>query len=125
VTIKNAGPAPAQDMASVLLGMDGVTVTEAEREADGRLTVWVQVSDPVACPRCGTAAGHVHEYVVTRPRTAASSRSTQTVPNDPPIKQTSTSHRKPLDRGLKTLATTLLRPRIKSALVQVFENDSL
>jgi transposase len=55
-------------MASVLLGIDGVTVTEAEREADGRLTVWAQVSGPAACPRCGTAAEHVHEYVVTRPR---------------------------------------------------------
>jgi transposase len=68
VTIKNAEPAPAQDMASALLGIDGVTVTDAEKGPGGRLTVWAQVSGPAACPLCGTAAGHVHEYVVTRPR---------------------------------------------------------
>jgi hypothetical protein len=39
VTIKNNEPAPAQDMASAPLGMAGVTVTEAEEEADGRLSV--------------------------------------------------------------------------------------
>ena len=66
--IREAGPAPAQDRASALCGIDGVTVTEVEREADGRLTVWAQVSGPAACPRCGTAAESVHEYVVTRPR---------------------------------------------------------
>jgi len=39
VTIKTNEPAPAQDMASALLGIAGVTVTEAEVEADGRLSV--------------------------------------------------------------------------------------
>jgi len=42
VTIKYNEPAPAQDTASVLLGMEGVTVTVAEER--------------------------VHEYVTTRPR---------------------------------------------------------
>ena len=57
-------------MASALFGVDGVTVTEVEREPGGRLTVWARVTRPAACPRCGTAAGRVHEYVVTRPRDA-------------------------------------------------------
>jgi transposase len=48
--------------------MDGVRVTEAEREADGRLTVWAEVTVPAACPRCGAFSGRVHEVVVTRPR---------------------------------------------------------
>jgi len=55
-------------MASALLGIDGVTVTEAESGAGGRLTVWAQVNGPAACPQCGTAAERVHEYAVTRPR---------------------------------------------------------
>jgi len=38
--IKDIGPAPAQDTASLLLGLEGVTVTDAEEEADGRLAVW-------------------------------------------------------------------------------------
>jgi hypothetical protein len=37
VTIKYNEPAPAQDTASVLLGMEGVTVTGAEEDAGGRL----------------------------------------------------------------------------------------
>jgi transposase len=69
VTIKNNdGPAPAQDMASVLLGIEGVTVTEAEEEADGRLSVWAMVTGPAACPGCAVISGRVHERVVTRPR---------------------------------------------------------
>ena len=52
----------------MLFGMDGVTVTEVEREPGGRVTVWARTCGPAVCPRCGTAAGHVHEYVVTRPR---------------------------------------------------------
>jgi transposase len=68
VTINDNEPAPAQDTASVLLGMDGVTVTAAEEEADGRLAVWAVVSRPVPCPRCGTVSETVHEYVTTRPR---------------------------------------------------------
>jgi transposase len=68
VTIKYNEPAPAQDTASVLLGMEGVTVTVAEEEPDGRLSVWARISRPAACPGCGTVSGAVHETVVTRPR---------------------------------------------------------
>jgi transposase len=68
VTINNHEPAPAQDTASLLLGLEGVTVTEAEEEADGRLTVWAVISGPVPCPRCGTFSGKVHEHVTTSPR---------------------------------------------------------
>src|SRR5262249_39535628 len=45
----------------------------------------------------------------TRPprrRGAASGSNTATVPNDPPIQKTSTSHRTPLGGGLRTPATT-------------------
>jgi hypothetical protein len=60
VTIKNNEPAPAQDMASALLGIAGVTVTEVEEEADGRLSVWAMVTRTCRLPwlRCyfGTRA---------------------------------------------------------------------
>jgi transposase len=68
VTIKKNEPAPGQDTASVMLGIEGVTVTGAEREADGRLTVWARITRPAACPGCGTVSGKVHQYVATRPR---------------------------------------------------------
>jgi transposase len=68
VTIEDNELAPAQDMASALLGIDGVTVTEAEEEAGGRLTVWARVSGPARCPRCGTVSERVHDRVVTCPR---------------------------------------------------------
>ncbi len=55
-------------MASALLGIAGVTVTEAEAEADGRLSVWAQVTGPAACPACAVISDRVHEQVVTRPR---------------------------------------------------------
>jgi hypothetical protein len=60
VTIKNNEPAPAQDMASALLGIADVTVTEVEEEADGRLSVWAMVTRTCRLPwlRCyfGTRA---------------------------------------------------------------------
>jgi transposase len=68
VTIKYNEPAPAQDTASALLGMEGVTVTAAEEGPDGRLSVWARISRPAACPRCGTVSERVHDRVVTRPR---------------------------------------------------------
>ena len=68
MTIKDNGPAPAQDTASVLFGMDGVAVTEAERGDDGRLAVWARITLPAACPGCGTVSGKAHQYVTTRPR---------------------------------------------------------
>jgi transposase len=68
VTIENNGPAPAQDTASVLFGMDGVEVTEAERGADGRLTVWARITVPAMCPGCGVVSEKVHQYVTVTPR---------------------------------------------------------
>ena len=57
-------------MASVLLGVEGLRVIEAEAEADGSLTVWVVTDHPgaAACPDCGTRSARVHEQVLTRPR---------------------------------------------------------
>jgi transposase len=68
VQIKDDGSAPAQDTGTVLLGIEGVRVTEAERGAGGRLEVHAEVTAPAACPRCGTSSDKVHEVVVTRPR---------------------------------------------------------
>ncbi|MGH3283943.1 MAG: ISL3 family transposase, partial [Streptosporangiaceae bacterium] len=68
MTIKDDEPAPAQDMASALLGIDGVMVTEVEEEGDGRLSVWARVAGPAACPACAVISERVHEWVVTRPR---------------------------------------------------------
>ena len=60
----------AEDTASALFGVEGLRVADAEREADGTLTVWVVTDHPgaAACPDCGTVSGRVHEYVLTRPR---------------------------------------------------------
>jgi transposase len=54
-------------MASALLGIDGVTVTEAEEEDDGQLSVWAVISSPAACPGCAVISERVHEWVTTRP----------------------------------------------------------
>ena len=48
--------------------MDGVEVTEAEREADGRLTVWARITLPATCPGCRTVSERVHQYVTVTPR---------------------------------------------------------
>ena len=60
----------ADDTASVLFGVEGLRVTDAEREADGSLTVWVVTDHPGAasCPGCGTVSGRVHEHLLTWPR---------------------------------------------------------
>lgn len=55
-------------MASALLGIDGVTVTEVEKEDDGRLSVWARISGPAVCPACAVISDRVHEWVVTKPR---------------------------------------------------------
>jgi hypothetical protein len=68
VTIENNGPAPTQDTASALFGMDGMEVTEAERGAGGRLTAWARITIPAACPGRGTVSGKVHQYVTVTPR---------------------------------------------------------
>jgi transposase len=48
--------------------MDGVEVTEAERGADGRLTVWARITLPAVCPGCKTVSEKVHQYVTVTPR---------------------------------------------------------
>ena len=68
MTIKDNEPAPGQDRASALSGMDGVAVTDAERGTGGRLTVWARVTRPAGCPECGTVSGKARQYVTTRPR---------------------------------------------------------
>jgi transposase len=57
-------------MASVMPGIEGVMVTEAEWEAGGRLPVWAKVTASASCPECGTVSEKVHQYVVTAPRDA-------------------------------------------------------
>ena len=60
----------AEDTASAVFGVEGLRVFDAEREADGTLTVWVVTDhlDAALCPGCGKVSGRVHEYVLTRPR---------------------------------------------------------
>jgi hypothetical protein len=50
-------------MASVLFGVEGLRVVEADAAADGSLTVWVVTDHPGAsvCPDCGTRSARVHE----------------------------------------------------------------
>jgi transposase len=57
-------------MASVLFGVEGLRVIEADAEADGSLTVWVVTDHPAAaaCPDCGTRSARVHEQVLAHPR---------------------------------------------------------
>ena len=59
-----------QDTASVLFGVEGLQVTDADERADGTVEVWAVTDHPAAaaCPGCGTVSGRVHETVVTRPR---------------------------------------------------------
>jgi len=52
----------------VLSGMDGVEVTEAERGAGGRLSVWARITLPAMCPGCGTVSEKVRQYVTVTPR---------------------------------------------------------
>jgi transposase len=57
-------------MASVLFGVEGLQVIEADAELDGSLTVWVVTDHPgaAACPDCGTHSVRVHEHVLVHPR---------------------------------------------------------
>jgi hypothetical protein len=52
-----------QDTASVLFGVEGLQVIDAECGADGTLRIWVVTGHPgaMACPDCGTVAVRVHE----------------------------------------------------------------
>jgi transposase len=57
-------------MASVLFGVEGLRVVEADAGPDGSLTVWVVTDHPGAalCPDCGTRSARVHEHVLAHPR---------------------------------------------------------
>jgi len=59
-----------QDTASVLFGVEGLQVVDAETGAGGTLEVWAVTDHPAAgvCPDCGVRASRVHEHVLTRPR---------------------------------------------------------
>jgi transposase len=67
---RRAAGTVAEDTASALFGVEGLRVLDAEREADGSVTVWVTTDHPDAavCPGCGSYSARVHEYVLTRPR---------------------------------------------------------
>jgi transposase len=66
VDIEDHGePAPAQDMSSVLFGVPGLRVVEAEQEPDGMLTVWAVPAGPPRCPGCGWPAAGVHQHVAS------------------------------------------------------------
>jgi hypothetical protein len=53
----------------VLFGVDGLRVTDAEWEPDGTVTVWAtDHPTAAACTGCGTVAGRVHDWLMTRPR---------------------------------------------------------
>jgi transposase len=62
-----------QDTGSVLFGVEGLQVIDAEAGPDGVVTVWVVTDCPgaAACPDCGTASARPHELAVTRPRDVA------------------------------------------------------
>jgi transposase len=59
-----------EDTASVLLGVEGLQVIDAQAGPDGTVTVWVVTDHPgaAACPGCGTVSARPHDRVVTRPR---------------------------------------------------------
>jgi transposase len=59
-----------QDTASVLFGVEGLQVIDAQAGPDGTVTAWVVTDHPgaAACPDCGTVSARPHDRVVTRPR---------------------------------------------------------
>jgi transposase len=62
-----------QDTASVLFGVDGLQVIDAEAGPDSTTTVWVVTDHAGAarCPDCGTVSCRPHDRVLTRPRDVA------------------------------------------------------
>jgi transposase len=59
-----------QDTASVLFGVEGLQVTDAQALPDGTVEVWA-VTDHLAaaaCPDCGSVSGRRHDTVLARPR---------------------------------------------------------
>ena len=59
-----------QDTASVLFGVEGLQVTDAQAGPDGTLEVWAVTGHPAAaaCPDCGTVSARRHDTVLARPR---------------------------------------------------------
>ena len=59
-----------QDTASVLFGVEGLQVTDAQAGPDGTLEVWAVTGHlaTAACPDCGTVSGRRHDTVLARPR---------------------------------------------------------
>jgi transposase len=59
-----------EDTASVLFGVEGLRIVEAEAGPDGTVTVWAVTDHPgaAACPECGTVSARVHEQVLAGPR---------------------------------------------------------
>lgn len=59
-----------EDTASVLFGMEGLRVTDAEAGPDGTVTVWAVTDHPgaAACPDCGTVSARPHDRVAAWPR---------------------------------------------------------
>jgi transposase len=59
-----------EDTASVLFGIEGLRVTDAEPGPDGTVTVWAVTdhADAARCPECGTVSSREHERVATRPK---------------------------------------------------------
>ncbi len=59
-----------EDTASVLFGMDGLRITDAEPGPDGTVTAWAVTDHPggSACPGCGTVSSRVYDQVVTWPK---------------------------------------------------------
>src|SRR5262249_27105505 len=57
-----------QDTASLLFGVAGLQVTDADEGADGTLEVWAVTDYPAAaaCPDCSAISGRVHETALTR-----------------------------------------------------------
>jgi transposase len=59
-----------QDTASVLSGVEGLQVTDAQAGPDGTLEVWAVTDHPAAaaCPGCRAVSGRRHDTVLARPR---------------------------------------------------------
>jgi transposase len=58
------------DTASVLFGVEGLQVTDAQAGADGTMEVWAVTDYPAAaaCPDCRAVSGRRHDTVLSRPR---------------------------------------------------------
>jgi hypothetical protein len=57
-----------QDTASVLFGVEGLQVTDAQARPDGTLEVWAVTRYPAAAadPDCGTVSARRHDTVLAR-----------------------------------------------------------